>query len=148
RRPRAPRRPRVAARARAPRDGPRARACDRAPPRSRRAARRSRRPRAAARLRARATGPAAVAPAAARACAGPGSPGRRGWRSRPREARRRGRDACEGSLTEDHEMDAAVPCPAGVRLFLTERQLLAVADGGDAVDGDPLSNEAVLHALR
>src|SRR5438132_2855450 len=122
------------------RPAPRRRSVAGAPPRCRRAGAR----------------PPSAPPAAAAAgpggwCAagGPAAPARRGSHIR-RAPRARARPRVSGarSLAEDHRVDPPVARPAGVVLLVTEGQLLAVADGRDALGGDALSHQVVLHGLR
>src|SRR5262249_2697072 len=69
---------------------------------------------------------------------------RRASRSRRREAR----GGRFWSLAEDDAVDAPVARPALLVLVVTERELLAVADGRQPVGRDPLRDEVVLHRLR
>src|SRR6266516_7377887 len=122
------------------RPAPRRRSVAGAPPRCRRAgARPPSAPPAAA----------AVGPGGWCAAGGPAAPARRGSHIR-RAPRARARPRVSGarSLAEDHRVDPPVARPACVVLLVAEGQLLAVADGRDALGGDALSHQVVLHGLR
>src|SRR5438034_1916293 len=92
---------------------------------------------------------AAAGPGGWCAAGGPAAPARHGSHIRrvPR-ARARPRVSGARSLAEDHRVDPPVARPAGVVLLVAEGQLLAVADGRDALGGDALSHQVVLHRLR
>src|SRR5207247_3375713 len=80
---------------------------------------------------------------------GPAGPARGGSDiRRARRARAGPRVWGARSLAEDHRVDPPVARPAGVVLLVAEGQLLTVADGRDALGGDALSHQVVLHGLR